>query len=42
MDEPSRRYINKKIKIKHTKLLEVQKNDEFQRSCFDSPQSKGN
>lgn len=41
MDEPSRRFINKRTKKKNTKFLEVYENDEFQRSYFDSRQSKG-
>ena len=52
MDEPSRRYttfqenetfiqnVDKIIEKKNTKLLEVYENDGFQRSCFDSSQSK--
>ena len=39
MDEPSRG-LNKKTKNKHTKLPEVDDYDEFQRCCFDSPQSE--
>ena len=52
MDEPSSRFktfqmneaflwnVNKIVKNKHTKLPEVSDYDRFQRSCFDSSQSK--
>ena len=41
MEEPPSQHINKAVKNTYTKSVEVHKNDKFQRSCFDSPQSKG-
>ena len=46
MEEPpsqnvtSNQDVNKVTRIRNTKILEVWNDDGFQRSCFDSPQSK--